>query len=66
MVPMRMTRMLAFGGTLAACLSVCAPTASAGSPPAAQNNDVFEQKTNTSAQNNDQWVSYGKAPTLEY
>jgi hypothetical protein len=33
--------MLASGGTLAACLWVCAPTASAGSPPAAQNNDVF-------------------------
>jgi hypothetical protein len=36
-----MTRILAFGGTLAACLWVCAPTASAGSPSAVEDKAVF-------------------------
>jgi hypothetical protein len=41
MVPTRLARVMAFGGTLAACLCACAPTASAGSPSAVENNDVF-------------------------
>ena len=41
MVPMGMTRILVFGGTLAACLWAGAPTASAGSAPTAEDKAVF-------------------------
>lgn len=41
MVPMRMTRTLALGGTLAACLWACAPTALAGSPTTVGDKAVF-------------------------
>jgi hypothetical protein len=41
MVPMRIARVLAIGGALAACLWASMPTASAGSAPAVENKDVF-------------------------
>ena len=41
MFPMRIPRVLAFGGTLAACLWASAPTASAGSSSAVEDKTVF-------------------------
>jgi hypothetical protein len=41
MFPMRIARALAFGGTLAAGLWACAPTASAGSASAVEDKAVF-------------------------
>lgn len=38
---MKIARVLAFGGTLAACLWASAPTASAGSPSAVEDKSVF-------------------------
>jgi hypothetical protein len=40
-VPIKIARVLAFGGTLAVCLSASAPTASAGSRSAAEDRTVF-------------------------
>jgi hypothetical protein len=41
MFPIKITRVVAFGGTLAACLWASAPTASAGSPSAVKDGTVF-------------------------
>lgn len=41
MLPMRIARVLAFGGTLIACLWASAPAASAGSPSAVEDKAVF-------------------------
>ena len=41
MLPMRIARVLALGGTLTACLSASAPAVSAGSPPAVEDKAVF-------------------------